>query len=461
MTNGRAALTIAGCMSLLATAASPVRAAWPARAGGGGDDTYQFAPGFGEELATTLTAAGTGVRLTLPPAKAGWDTALLGVQVRAEAGNPHVDLSVGEARVRQHLDPGAHGLRWLNLTGLRTQLVSGAVLELHGQAVRIEAGPATVRLFASKPPLDGRILVLAPHPDDAEIGAFGLYAGRNATIVTVTSGNAGDANYAADFPDAAEQYRFKGYLRAVDSVTVPWQGGIPPERCFNLGYFDARLEEMRGKPGEVFPEMYGPNTDTAVYRRANIGKLMPVGPRTNSWTHLVEDLVAILRKVRPAVVVMPHPMLDDHADHQHVTVAAVEALRRWKGPARFLLYTNHAALNLFPYGPAGTATSVPPWSGPPLPVQAVYAHPVSPELQRRKLYALESMHDLRLSPAEQQSCTPPGAPPRRPDYPRSATDYFRRAPRPEEIFFAFDRKGIEALMQMYLAAAPAVTGAAP
>ena len=40
----------------------------------------------------------------------------------------------------------------------------------------------------------------------------------------------------------------KGYLRAVDSVTVPWQGGIPPQRCFNLGYFDARLEEMRARP---------------------------------------------------------------------------------------------------------------------------------------------------------------------------------------------------------------------
>ena len=69
---------------------------------------------------------------------------------------------------------------------------------------------------------------------------------------------------------------------------------------------------------------------------------------------------------------------------------------------------------------------------------------------RRKLYALESMHDLRLSPAEQQSCTQPGAQPGRPDYPRSPTDYFRRGPRPEEIFFAFDRKGLEQLMQLYL-----------
>jgi hypothetical protein len=113
-------------------------------------------------------------------------------------------------------------------------------------------------------------------------------------------------------------------------------------------------------------------------------------------------------------------------------------------------------VNLYPYGPAGTPAPLPPWSGPPLPVQAIYAHPVAPELQRRKLYALESMHDLRLSPAEQQTCTQPGAAPRRPDYPRSATDYFRRGPRPEEIFFAFDRQGLEALMQQYLQGPPAM-----
>lgn len=425
-------------------------AAWPGRAGGGGDDTYQFADGFGQQLPVTTSATPAGVQVAFPAAGKPWDTALLGVRVTAQAGSPYIDLAVGPTRVRQYVDSGAHGLRWLNLTGLRSQLTAGAVLELRPQAAHIEVGPATVRLFASQLPLDGRILVLAPHPDDAEIAAFGLYAERNATIVTITAGNAGDANYAADFAVPAEQYRMKGYLRAVDSVTVPWQGGIPPERCFNLGYFDARLEEMRAQPTAVVPEMYGPNTDTSVYRKANVGRLLPSTPRANKWANLVEDLGAILRKVRPAVVVMPHPMLDDHGDHQQVTVAAVEAMRRWKGQARFLLYTNHAALNLYPYGPAGTSAPLPPWSGPPLPVQAIYAQPVAPELQRRKLYALESMHDLRLSPAEQQSCTQPGAAPKRPDYPRSATDYFRRGPRPEEIFFAFDRKGLEALMQQYL-----------
>ena len=200
--------------------------------------------------------------------------------------------------------------------------------------------------------------------------------------------------------------------------------------------------------------MYGPNTDTSVYRKVNVGRLLPVGARANKWANLVEDLGTILRKVRPAVVVMPHPMLDDHADHQHVTVAAVEAMRRWKAPARFLLYTNHAAVNLYPYGPAGTAAPLPPWSGPALPVQAIYAHPVTPDCSAASCTPWNrcttcGRHRPSNRPAARR-CAAPG----RPDYPRGATDYFRRGPRPEEIFFAYDRKGIEALMEQYLRGPP-------
>jgi LmbE family N-acetylglucosaminyl deacetylase len=277
--------------------------------------------------------------------------------------------------------------------------------------------------------------------------------------VTVTSGNAGDANYAAQFPDPAQQYLFKGFLRAVDSVTVPWLGGIPPDRTFNLGYFDARLRTMREKPAETVAEMYGPNQDVAVYRRANIGRLLPVSTRANTWPNLVDDLAAVLKKVDPQIVVAPHPYLDYHADHRYATVALAEALARWKKPAAFLLYTNHADRNLYPYGPAGTTVSLPPtalslptWgTAGDLAVQGVYSHPVDAELQKRKLYALEAMHDLRLAPVEQAACGDPNAP-RRPDYPRvPAVDYFRRGPRSNEIFFVYDRDGMLEVARTFVA----------
>ena len=163
--------------------------------------------------------------------------------------------------------------------------------------MRITAGAASLRLFANGLDLSRTMLVLAPHPDDAEIAAFGVYAYRNATIVTITTGNAGPRSYEAVFDDVAEMYHFKGRIRLIDSITVPWLGGIPPDRAFNMGYFDARLAEMHDKPAAVIPEMYGPNTDIGAYLKYNIGSLLPKRPRASTWTNLVDDLETVLKKV--------------------------------------------------------------------------------------------------------------------------------------------------------------------
>jgi LmbE family N-acetylglucosaminyl deacetylase len=210
---------------------------------------------------------------------------------------------------------------------------------------------------------------------------------------------------------------------------------------------------MRQAPDQPVSEMYGPNQDVLPYRRANIGRLLPIESRTNTWNHLVEDLVEVFRTVKPAIVVMPHPALDFHPDHQHTSVAAAEALERWQGDATFLLYTNHASENRYPFGPAGTVVSLPPWRSGDLPVERLYAHPVDRATQRRKLFALESMHDLRLSPDEQATCDLPGVQ-RRPDYPRAPeVDYLRRGPRSEELFFVFGRDGLRAVIRAFLGAA--------
>jgi LmbE family N-acetylglucosaminyl deacetylase len=188
----------------------------------------------------------------------------------------------------------------------------------------------------------------------------------------------------------------------------------------------------------------------APYRRANIGRLLPNGSRAASWKNLVDDLVQVLRKTKPDVVVIPHPLLDTHVDHQYTAVAIDDALERWNGKPDFLLYTNHAARDRYPFGPTDSRVSLPPWGGAEIPVERVYSHPVSRELQRRKLFALESMHDLRLSPAEQAACSDPGAP-RRPGHPRTPeVDYLRRAPRPDELFFVYGRDGVRSLIASFL-----------
>ena len=414
----------------------------PPAAGVSSDDRYRFTQG--QEVPVSLERTREGVSFTWPPT-GPWDTALLGVKSWGAEAEPWVEVN----GVRNYLDPQALGLRWLNLSGVK--VAPGTQVEIKTHAITLEPARATLRLFANGLNLNGPILVLAPHPDDAEIAAFGLYSGRNATIVTVTCGNAGDFNYRAQVSDPAEHYRWKGYLRAVDSVTVPWQGRIPPERCFNLGYFDARLATMRRAPDTVIAEMYGPNTDVKPYREANLGRILPVESRTNTWNHLVEDLATILRTLKPALVVMPNPLLDSHGDHKNTTVAAVQAMEAAGVQPTCLLYTNHVNKDRYPYGPAGTSAPLPPWSTSDITVEGVYAHPVSPQVQIGKLFALESMHDLRLSPDEQRTLSnpPPG---RRPDYPRvELIDYLRRAPRSEELFFVYSAQGAREVVKAYLA----------
>jgi LmbE family N-acetylglucosaminyl deacetylase len=414
------------------------------------DDRYRFASGASVEERVLLSRTPAGVQLPWVEPAGEWDTVILSVTSSGAEREPWVTISAGGERIQQYLDPYATGLRWLNLTGLRGHLSEGAVVAIEGHAITLVPEEATLRFFANRLDLRKRILIVAPHPDDAELAAFGLYAGRDATIVTVTSGNAGDFNYRANVSDPAEHYRLKGYLRAVDSVTVPWQGGIPPERAINLGYFDARLGAMRASPEEPVSEMYGPNQDVSVYRRANLSDLVSQAPRTATWAHLIEDLRAILRRVDPEIVVMPHPLLDSHLDHQLTAVAVTEAFGSSKERPVFLLYTNHAFENRYPFGPAGTVMSLPPWSAGEIQVEGLYSHPVSPELQLRKLFALESMHDLRLSPAEQSTCHSSFYE-LRPDYPRvPEVDYFRRQVRSEELFFVHTREGLRGIVESYL-----------
>ena len=395
-----------------------------------------------------------GVPGVVWPQSAGgrWDTALLGVHITVDPASsaPFVEVLSGSVSDRQYFAPGDAGERWLNVSALRG-VAAGTRITLRAEGLVFSDAAATLRTFDTNPDLAKSILVLAPHPDDAEIAAFGLYAQRKATVVTVTAGNAGAATYEAVFDDLAEHYLFKGRMRVIDSITVPWHGGIPPERAFNMGYFDARLAEMYVKRDAVIPEMYRANSDINVYRRDNIGDLLPRRTRDSKWSHLVDDMVTLLKKVKPAIIAVPHPQLDTHRDHQFTTVALSEALSRWNRPVTLFLYTNHADRNRYPYGPAGTLMSLPP---PPTDVRIdrLYSLPLPPALQRLKLFALESMRDLRLSPTRQYQLAREenrALAPEKPGPPPDIT-YLRRGPRSNELFYVYDRDSFAAMVAAFL-----------
>ena len=421
-------------------------------------DTFKFRDAGSRVMTVTLDGVDGALAMTWPADPGDWDTALLGIDVFSGLPTPFVEIAAGGRSDRQYFSQDDSGRRWINLSFLRGAVSGGTRVSLRADGLRLTAGVAPLRLYSNRLDLSAPLLVLAPHPDDAEIAAFGVYADRNATIVTVTAGNAGPATYEAVFDNDADLYHFKGRIRLIDSITVPWQGGIPPDRTFNMGYFDARLTEMHDQPTAVIPERYGPNTDIGAYLQYNIGSLLPKRARASTWRNLVDDLETIVRKVKPKIILAPHPQLDSHADHQFTTVALGEALARRRQRVTLLLYTNHADRNRYPYGPAGTIMSLPPPVAQDVPLDRVYSHPVPPDLQRRKLFALESMHDLRSSPSRLYQVEVGSdrlvEPEKQGPSAVGGVNYLRRALRSNELFFVHDQITLRAVIEAFLAARP-------
>jgi hypothetical protein len=302
-----------------------------ARAAVGTSCEYVFHEGRAATFAVEVIAERDGFCFKWPRMMGSvpWDTALLEVDVATES-QPDVfaEIVCREIQERQYFPPRANGRAWLNLSSLQPLIRPGGVVRMFSVGVNIVAQCGTLRLFAARPDRNSQLLIVAPHPDDAEIASFGLYADRSASILTITSGNDGVPSYEGLFDGPADMYSFKGRLRVIDSVTVPWHGGIPPDRCVNLGYFDSRLADMVQAPDRAIPERHSRNTDVSVYRAHNLSNLLPRGARQSTWTNLVEDIETVLRAVAPSIIVAPHPQLDAHVDHQFTTVALAQALRR-------------------------------------------------------------------------------------------------------------------------------------
>ncbi|MDX2024587.1 MAG: PIG-L family deacetylase [Deltaproteobacteria bacterium] len=416
-------------------------------------DAFAFASTQKQTTSLQLEPQGQNShRLRWPQVPALTDSGLLFLNLRSEGTSaPMVRLTHAQTTSVQTLNPGAAGTRAINVSAF-AGLQANDEIAITLTNATLTSSSATLIVFANRLPLTRPLLVVAPHPDDAEIAAFGLYADRKTTVVTVTAGNAGEFNYCQTEPDPAAHYRLKGELRAIDSVTVPWQGGVSVFRAFNLGYFDGRLKAMFDAPKEPAKELFVDNDDVWPYRRMNQAALLPIARRKATWSNLVADLRAVLRKVRPAIVVAPDPRLDHHKDHQMTTVALWQALQATNSRPVILLYSNHAEADRFPWGGSGEDMPPVPWCGPPLQALGFYAHPLDAALRKRKLLALESMHDLRLPPAGQYDfhAAADDRCQTRPGLPLAEDTYLRRAVRTHEVFLTTDKPGLQALVQGFL-----------
>jgi LmbE family N-acetylglucosaminyl deacetylase len=240
-------------------------------------------------------------------------------------------------------------------------------------------------------------MVIAPHADDAELAAFGLYSQADESwIVTLTAGEIEAEHYQQMGMGGVDAARIKGRLRAWDSITVPRWAGVPESRCVQLGYFCLQLPAMQAAPDQPVTSREADLADTRLFRQFNTIPLPGDVDGAPTWNNLIADLRALLLHARPQVLVMPHATIDPHPDHICSQAAVLEALQglEWQ-PQVVLGYANHLHDNdRWPMGNAYSGVALPPVFDASQALEP-YSIELNTEQQRDKAMALGMMHDLQ------------------------------------------------------------------
>jgi len=357
---------------------------------------YQYALNTStyQEIKTELKQG--NIQFTSPQA---WDTGFIRLKVKSTLtgyfAEPFIEIIIAKHHSILTLERGVSGERYINLpVALTNQPISIKLLAHH---LILRDQQTSIILFNNpivrKHP---KILVIAPHPDDAEIAAFNFYSQHDSLIVTLTAGEAGSHRYEDIYSDIKKQYQNEGKLRVWNSITVPMLGGIPPEHAINLGYFDSTLSQMFAHKNTAVNSLYTGITDVNSFRKQNISSLTPSTDGAATWTALVNDLKSILFRFQPNIIISPYPALDWHEDHKLASLALIEAIKELQlQQGQLFLYTNHLTFNnYFPYGNQGELAPIPPDFHKALYFDSIYSFSTTDF--KEKIFALDAMNDLRL-----------------------------------------------------------------
>jgi LmbE family N-acetylglucosaminyl deacetylase len=370
--------------------------------------------------------------------------------------DPYIEIQAGQLAYRQYFERGVGGSRSVNLSPLfqgGTQATNQRV-RLRGRWLSWERAAS---LVAYGPPvIDGAsVLVLAPHPDDAEIAAFGMYRDRQSWVVTITAGERATANLPQDIPTTARA-AWAARLRVIDSLTVPQLGLVPPERRLNLAYPDGALESMHREPSQAFSLACEESLSRGELRSQNNRPEFQTGSPGCTWNDLVEELRLLIELSQPDIIVCPHPLIDIHSDHIFTTVALERAMHRLEGkrPMLFLYVVHNRGAPTYPFGPAESLVSLPPGRHDGWVADSIHSLPLEPEIRQSKHFAVEAMHaarsyedgaprdSLEFLKSVRRECTAfiagMGL------YPASL---LRRAPRPNEIYYIVRSEALPELIE--------------
>ncbi len=327
-----------------------------------------------------------------------WDTGFiklkLATTISGYFAEPYVEIISAQKRSILSFERGVRGIRYINLPAYSKHKQT---IQLIAHHLSINDQQAKLVLFTN-PKIQNhpRVLVIAPHPDDAEIAAFGLYSNNTSLILTITAGEAGPHTYDEVYSDTNQHYQAKGKLRVWNSITVPMLGEVMPEHAINLGYFDGTLQQMAEDKTRSVNSLSTDIESVNHFRRQNLSSLTPLSKGKANWPALLDDLKQILQNYKPDIIVTPYPEIDWHTDHKLATLAIISTIKELKlQQGQLLLYTNHlTANNYFPYGQQGELVAIPPDFNRSLYFDSIYSF--TPAQPKAKIFALEAMHDLRL-----------------------------------------------------------------
>lgn len=303
----------------------------------------------------------------------------------------------------QYFEANQQGVRYLNLTGCSFE----QAMRLHTEHCEIKP---QVRLLGFKSPdfSDGPILILAPHADDAELAAYGFYRHWSAQtwIVTINAGQSLpklDRQYIRRLDDQlGDAAIHKAQIRAWNSVTTPLLAGVDQQRLINLGYFDLTTPLLYQRPDEAQTNAQAPDLSPQVARRWNPLALPSDDQNISSGAALIDDLAYLLEHIKPSTVLVTEPEIDPHAEHEMTAHALALAMKKSQHRVeRVLMYVNHLhQTKAFPYGPEHARTALPPWFDPDsvLGAYQCYSFGLSDSVQKEKVMAFDTMHDLRSKP---------------------------------------------------------------
>ena len=223
-------------------------------------------------------------------------------------------------------------------------------------------------------------------------------------------------------------------------------GGLQPDQVINLGFFDGTLEQMANDENKIIPGIFTKKTDINIYREQNISTMASGLSGVSNWNSLVNNLVYLLEKINPDIIVTPYPLIDYNNDHKYASYALIQAMHNaGMHDGKLFFYTNSYDVNkYYPLGKIGSVISLPPNFNRELYFTKIYSHPLTCEMQSSKILALDAMNDLRpdtewrfFDVAIKRAIRIKGKKILHRD-----ESYFRRAVRSNELFFVIEVKDI-------------------